>query len=267
VHPTLFKIGSFPISTYGLCVAVGLYLGVMLAERRAKKFGFDSDRILDLAFIGIISAFAGAKALYILVNFSDFLEEPLSYIFNRGGFVFLGGLLTGSIAGAIYLRWKKLPFLEIGDIVVPSIALGHAFGRIGCFMAGCCFGRVSSVFGIRFPAGSVCYDAHVFSGQISPMSAWSLPVIPTQLISSGANLAIFFYLIWALKRRRFSGEIFYLYLILYSISRFLQEFLRGDIERGVFWGGFSTAQIMVAILFAVAVFFRYRQSKIRNQDI
>jgi phosphatidylglycerol:prolipoprotein diacylglycerol transferase len=280
MHPILFYITKkFYIGTYGVMIAIGVLAGVLLAVRRGGKEHFKQDVILDLAFFCILGGIIGARLLYIIVYFRAFLEAPLQYLFARQGFVFLGGIAGAVAVGTIFIRRHRLPFWQIADVLAPSIPLAHTFGRLGCFSAGCCYGKpVPSwlqFLGIRFPAvfdqsgmyvGSGALLDHLNAGLLPPGATHSLPVYPTQLFESGANLLIFVTLLLVARRKRFDGQLLLLYLLLYSGVRFLVEFLRGDLERGIWFNTLSTSQILSIAVIGLAIYFWTRRHKAGSQN-
>ncbi len=281
MHPILFQIGDFIVPTYGAMIALGVIACVWTALRRARTLGISEDSIYDLGFWAVASGFVGARVLYIILNFGEFLDSPLSVLFSRSGFVFLGGL-----AGAIpmvfwYIHRHKLKTWEIGDIGGPSIALAHAFGRIGCFLAGCCYGGICpkdssfSFLGVQYPVlrdpktGEIlfswAYQDHLERHLIGSEATHSLAVYPSQLIESAALFLIFGALMLLWRRRKFSGQIFASYLMMYGIARFLLEFLRGDAARGI-WFGFSTSQWLGIVAVVAGVIIWIVQSRLGALD-
>ena len=177
----LFTIGPIVIHGYGLMIGIGFILCLFLGSRRANKHGLSSDAIWDIAMYGIVFGFLGAKLLYVLVEFKAFMANPLS-VLGSEGFVVYGGIIAGVLSAIVYCRKKKLVFLEYFDLAVPSIALAQGFGRIGCFLAGCCYGRkTDSWIGVVFPAG----------GQ-APVG---VKLLPTQLFSSAGDFLLVIILI------------------------------------------------------------------------
>ena len=151
----LFYIGRFSVHGYGLMIGIGFILALFLGEYRAKKKGMKEEAIIDLAIIAAVGGFLGAKILYIIVSLKEFLQNPLAVIGSEG-FVVYGGIISGVLCCMLYCKVKKLKFLDYFDIVMPEVALAQAFGRIGCFLAGCCYGRpTDSVFGVVFPEDSL----------------------------------------------------------------------------------------------------------------
>lgn len=231
----LFSIGRFTVHGYGLMIALGVIAAILLASMRAKKNGLSDDVMWDIAIWSIIGGGLGAKLLYIIVNFKGFLKNPKEYI-GAEGFVVYGGLILGILFALIYCKIKKAVFIDYLDIAVASISVGQCFGRIGCFLAGCCYGKeTTSCIGVTFPESS-----------LAPLG---VKVIPTQLISSFGNLLIAVALIIFYKKCKKQGFTSAMYLILYGIGRFLIEFLRDD-NRGGF-GPFSTSQ-WISFLFVAA---------------
>ena len=144
----LFSIGPFTIYSYGLMIAVGILVCIAMGMYRAKKRGMSDDAVLTIAIIGVLSGFIGAKLLYVIVEFDQFIEDPMS-VMGGEGFVVYGGIIVGVLSAVIYCRQKKLVFLEYFDLLAPSIAVAQGFGRIGCFLAGCCYGRETDLSGTQ----------------------------------------------------------------------------------------------------------------------
>ncbi len=216
----LVNFKEINIRTYGVMLSVGFITATAVAARTAQREGIPPDKIFDLAFWILLATLLGGRTLYLLVS-----KEPLNLSnlisFWQGGLVFYGGFIASLIAGYFYISINKLNFWQIADIVAPSIALGHAFGRFGCFSAGCCYGKITSS---SFPL------AAVFTEGLAPLH---VPLHPTQLYESFFNILLFFFLTIRRKNRKFFGEIISLYLILYAIIRFFIEFWRGDKVRGL----------------------------------
>lgn len=240
MHPILFKLGPVTIYTYGVCVFLGVILGYFVCLREAKKDGVDSRLVGDVLFWTLLFAFLGARIFYIIVNFGIFLENPASIIFSRSGFVFYGGLIFGVITLKFLIKRYHADFLEFMDIFAPGLALGHAFGRLGCFFYGCCYGKVTkSAIGILFPPDS-------------PAGNLGEKVIPTQLISSFFLFMLFFVLLLIKRRKKYGGQVFIAYLFFYGSFRFIIEFFRGDSRGGI--GFLSTSGGISIILAGIAVF-------------
>ena len=239
MRPVLFKIGKLSIPGYGLMIALGFVIALLVGGYRAKKKGLDAEAVIDLAIIAILTGFLGAKLLYIIISFREFLESPAVFL-KTSGFVVYGGIISGVLCCMLYCRIKKLKFLDYFDLVMPEVAIAQGFGRIGCFLAGCCYGReTDAAWGITFPADS--------------MAPSGVKLIPTQLMSAVGDFVIAAVLIVVAdvlvkKIKLVSGDIGCLYVWMYGIGRFFIEFLRNDFRGSV--GPFSTSQFIS--LFAVA---------------
>lgn len=236
----LFQIGSLTVHGYGLMIALGFLVCVIMGMYRAKRHKLDPEVVLDVALIGIVAGMIGAKLLYVIVEFKDFMKDPLAVIGSEG-FVVYGGIILGVLAPMLYCRKKKVDFLEYFDLAVPSISLAQGFGRIGCFLAGCCYGRQTDAwFGVIFPAGS--------------LAPAGVKLIPTQLISSAGDFLITIILILCYKRLKYKGNVGALYMLLYGVGRFLVEFFRSD-DRGAV-GILSTSQLIsIAIIIGAVILF------------
>lgn len=254
MHPILFEIpkidlgnwviGPIPIRLYGLMIGIGFLLGITLASRRAKKEGINPELILDMGVYLLLAAIVGSRALYVLTTLREFTRNPLDvFAIWKGGLVFYGGLLAAVPVGIWYVRKHSLPVWKTADIMAPSIALAHAFGRLGCFFAGCCYGAPCS--------GPVCMT---FSDPRS-LAPLGVPLFPTQLMESGGEFLIFGLLLALRPHKRFDGQLFGLYLIFYAMLRFTIEFFRGDVARGVYFGGLISTSQIIAILIALAAAF------------
>lgn len=217
MRPTLFTIGSLPIRSYEVMVALGFLIALYIAVRRAKKKNIPFRFMFDLGLCILISGFVGARIFYILqhIRSYDSLADTFSMIWE-GGLTFYGGFVLASLVGFIYLRSRRLPIAGVVDIIAPSLALGEGISRIGCFLAGCCFGKPTGLpFGVTFPENSL-------TGIITD----SQKVHPTQLYSSIILFCIFIILITFQRYTKFSGQLFLSYMIMYSIYRFSIDFLR-----------------------------------------
>lgn len=246
----LFSIGNFTIHSYGLLIAVGVILAAILAMKRAGKKDLDSEATLNMVIICVVFGFMGAKILYVFENFRAFLEDPLSVV-GSSGFVVYGGIALGVVAIILYCRIKNYRFFRYFDLLMPSVALGQAFGRLGCFCAGCCYGKETDAFwGVVFPEGS--------------FAPAGVPLIPTQLISSAGDFLIMIILLLFSRKAKKVGDVGALYLLLYGIGRFLVEFLRQNEQGGI--GMFTTAQIMSMVFVAASVILFVRNRKGRNAE-
>ncbi len=252
MYNDLFSIGPVTIHSYGLFTAIGLLTCLWLACTRAKKLGLNPDIPYGILFCGVIFGYICSKLTFVLVEVDQFIEDPKMFL-SQSGFVVIGGLAGGVLAAYVYCRFKKERFIDYFDLCAPSIAIAQGFGRIGCFLAGCCYGRETTSFiGVRFPVGSFApHDANL---------------IPTQLISAALNFVNMAFLLWLAKKTRKKGAIAATYMITYSIGRFLIEFLRDD-DRGVI-GFLSTSQFFsVLILIAGVIFLRWALVHTEKEEI
>lgn len=257
----LLSIGPFTIYGYGLMIGIGIIMAYLSAEFRAKKRGLESgDRILSLVIWCVVGGMLGAKLLYWITQYQEILADP-SVIWRNfaDGFVVYGGILGGIFTGWLYCRVTKIPFLKYFDLLMPSIALAQGFGRIGCFLAGCCYGRpTDSRIGITFSDSAFAPNG--------------VPLIPTQLISSALNFLHFGLLLWLAPRCKADGQLAGCYLMFYSAGRFILEFFRGDLERGSV-GILSTSQFISVFTFlagvSMVIFFGWRQvreKKVKEEE-
>ncbi|CAN5384539.1 prolipoprotein diacylglyceryl transferase [soil metagenome] len=245
MHPILFEIGGFPIYTYGVLLAAAYLLGLQFALVRARARGLDPNRIMDLGIWIIISALVGAKLLLVIVDFNTFWRDP-SEVFTlmRSGGVFYGGLITGFLVALWYLRRHRLPTWTVTDVFAPGIALGHVVGRLGCFFAGCCYGRPADV------PWAVTYT-NLFAAE-NVGTPLHRALHPTQLYEAGAELLILVLLLATERKGRpFPGRTFWGYMLVYGMSRFIIEIYRGD-PRGMV-GVFSTSQFVSILLVPLAI--------------
>jgi phosphatidylglycerol:prolipoprotein diacylglycerol transferase len=238
-------LGPITVYTYGVLLAAAYLLGLKLAMVRAERRGLDSVRVLDLGIYIIIAALVGAKLLLLITDFSTFRDNPEELLtLARSGGVFYGGLILAVIVALWYIRRAGLPLWTTCDVFAPGIALGHVIGRFGCFFAGCCFGKPTSL-----PWGITFTDPFAAANVGTPLN---VALHPTQLYEAGAELLILALLLGTERfGRRFGGRTFWLYMLLYAVSRFFIEFFRGD-ERGAV-GALSTSQFISVILAPLAV--------------
>jgi phosphatidylglycerol:prolipoprotein diacylglycerol transferase len=232
MHPVLFEIGSFPLGTYGLLLAIAFFAGAALAKRQGKLDGLAPEAITDLTIAMLISGIVGSKLLMVLVDLVSGapLREVLSFGTLRAG----GAIHGGVIAAALVFFWKLrrgqgLPLRVTGDALVPGVALGQAIGRLGCFSAGCCYGtETHAPWAVTFTNPI----AQAFSG--TPLG---VPLHPVQLYNTLANLAVMGVLLVARPKRAFQGQIFALYFLVEGLGRVITETWRGDVDRGTGWLG------------------------------
>lgn len=261
MHPILFEIpritllnwviGPIPIRLYGLMIGLGFIIGITLAARKAKKEKIDPDRIMDLGVYMLLMAIVGSRALFVLTNLREFVDHPLdAFAIWKGGLVFYGGLLAAVPVGIWYVKKHALPVWKTADIMAPSIALGQAFGRLGCFFAGCCYGAHCDL-----PVAVTFTDPN----SLAPLN---VPLYPTQLMESIGSLMIFFLLLLIHRLKKFDGQVFWFYILLYAVLRFMIEFFRGDMERGLYFGNaVSTSQIIALGMLCLSIFMVWKLSK------
>ncbi|MCL5098390.1 MAG: prolipoprotein diacylglyceryl transferase [Candidatus Omnitrophica bacterium] len=242
MHKIAFQFGSFTITWYGILVASGFLAGLWNASRRAVSVGIAAEQVLDLGPWLVIGGILGARILYVLSYWKDyFSHQPFWEMFmvQHGGLVYYGGLIGAVLAGSIYVRHKRLPYWKTTDLLAPSIALGHAFGRVGCLMNGCCYGRPTTLpWAIHFPLD------HETAG---------VGVHPTEIYSALANLGLYVVLAWLFRRKKYDGWIFALYLVAYSVLRGWIEMYRGDYTTYYLGGHFTPAQLVSMAVFVAGV--------------
>jgi len=247
MHPILFKIGSFTIYTYGFLVFVGVLFAYFFCLKQTGRENINKNVFSDIIFWTLIFSFIGARAFYIFTDFENFLQSPFEMLLSRSGFVFYGGVIFGIIALFILARLRKINFLKLADIIVLGVPLAHAFGRLGCFFYGCCYGRPTNSFlGVLFP-------------KESPAGAFGVCVIPTQLIESFFLLLLFLILLFFKKHKKFNGQLLAFYLIAYSILRFVIEFFRGDPRGNVFFLSLSQFISLFFLVFGIFLYLRLRR--------
>ena len=248
MYPELFRIGNFPINTYGVFLAVAFLCAILIAVRLARRDGLPAEKIYDLCLWMLLASLIGSKILMLFTE-PEYRDNPaalLSLDFLRSGGVFYGGLLGAVIAGYFLMKRYKLPWWKTADACAPGIAIGNFFGRQGCFAAGCCWGKPTTLpWGVKFTEAG-----HQITGV--PTDAY---LHPTQLYESFAMLLVFFFLLWLHKRKRFSGQVILAYAVAYSVIRFAIEFVRDD-PRGDVFGltsltGLSTSQ-MISLVIGIA---------------
>ncbi|HOW86210.1 MAG TPA: prolipoprotein diacylglyceryl transferase [Candidatus Aminicenantes bacterium] len=219
--PILVKIGPLTIHTYGFLMAVGVALALWFIYRQAKAAGLDADRIMDASFYTIIVSLIGAKLILFIGNISFYAKYPKELLsLAQSGGVFQGGLTFGTIFALWYFHRRKIPTWKTADIIAPALAMGHGFGRIGCFSAGCCYGRASTA-----PWAATFTDKYASQLTGIPLDS---PLHPVQLYEAGLNFLNFVVLYLILKRKKFDGQVFGFYIINYSVIRFFTEYFRGD---------------------------------------
>jgi len=244
MHPIMFEVGNFRIFSYGFMLALGVAISLILTVRVGRKEGVSEESILDLAIVTVLAGLLGARLFYVLVYDWSYYQNNLLQIFDlrNEGLVWYGGLILGALAALTYLRLKKLPMGKILDLFATYVALGYAFGRIGCFLNGCCFGKPTTLpWGVIFP-GLDLVARH-----------------PTQLYSSFFALLLFLFLLRLYPRRRFDGQVILSYIIGYAVIRFIIEFFR---ENLIVWQGFTVSQVLAVGIALIGVgIYRYLSKK------
>jgi len=266
MYPELFRIGSFPINTYGVFLAIAFLSAILITVKLAERDGLPRERIYDLSLWMLLASLVGSKILMLFTE-PEYRENPLGLLsldFLRSGGVFYGGLVGAVIAGYLLMRRYQLPWWKTADACAPGIAIGNFFGRQGCFAAGCCWGKPTSLpWGVQFSElgreiTGVPIDQHLH---------------PTQLYESFAMLLVFFGLLWLHKRKRFDGQVILVYALLYASIRFAIEFVRDD-PRGDILGlttltGLSTSQmisLVIGVLALILLIARNRKSRVLNYE-
>jgi phosphatidylglycerol:prolipoprotein diacylglycerol transferase len=246
VYPQLIHIGNFALPTYGFLVSLGVVVAILLIQKLAKAQGMDPDKVWNLAIIFVFAGIVGAKLLMFIAEWDTYAANPRE-IFTlstlQAGGVFSGGVVLAVIAGAWYMRRNHMPGLRTADVFAPGLALGHAFGRLGCFSAGCCFGRETTL-----PWGVVFHNplAHEVGGV--PLG---VHVHPTQIYEMLVELANFAILFWMLKHKKFEGQVVGAYMFIYGVARFFLEFLRGDPGRGQLFGTWMSETQGIALAMVI----------------
>lgn len=263
MHPVLLDLGRFKLHSYGVMIFLAFALGLLLAIHRAKRVGIPAQTVSDLTLVLMISGLLGARLTYVVGHLSEFKGRWLDIIspvqsdgtIGIAGLVLLGGFITATLVGAWYLRRKGVPFLKMGDLMAPSISLGIALGRIGCFLNGCCFGIPTHLgWGVQFPP-------HSLAGSVYPHQH----IHPTQIYEFLYSGMITLYLLHRDKHKRFEGELFLLLIILYGFFRFFNEMVRHyspSYRLVLFDGVHLTGSMMVsAIMVGVGWYFWVKLSK------
>lgn len=237
MYNVLLKIGPVVVHGYGLMIAIGVICALLVADRRARSRGLNADFVFSMGMVAIVAGFAGAKLLYCIIEYKAFLSNPWNTLAS-GGFVVYGGLICGVLAAMQMCRSKKASFLQYFDLTAPSIALAQGFGRIGCFLAGCCYGRETNSFlGVVFPHSAIAPSG--------------VHLLPTQLFSSAGDFAIAAILLLYARKDHRAGKVGALYLVLYSVGRFTIEFFRSDARGAV--GALSTSQFISIFTLALGL--------------
>lgn len=239
MRPILFKIGNLNIYGYGVMIAIGIICAVFLLSKRANQRHYNIDSVSNMAIIAIICGILGGKILFLLTEIKNIPSDPSILKDIKEGFVIYGAILGGALGVYFYSRKKSWNVLDVFDLVIPTVALAQGFGRIGCFLAGCCYGRpTNSIWGIKFK-----------NSLFAPSDVY---LIPTQLYSSLFDFLLCAFLLWYDKKNNKEGKVLGMYFLLYGIGRFLIEFLRNDPRGSI--GILSTSQFISIFVIAFAIF-------------
>jgi phosphatidylglycerol---prolipoprotein diacylglyceryl transferase len=260
-----------PLHTYGVMLALAFVAAIWLAQKEAARQGQDPQQVGDVSFWILVSSLVGARLYFILVNWGDYFGSnalvttrfgriPRFFALWEGGMVFYGGFIAAALAAAVYLRVKKIPFLPWADTLIPSVAFGQFMGRIGCFSAGCCWGRSCDPalpWAARFPPESLAFQSMAARANaalyIDPGHQHTIPIHPVQLYEAMGELLLFAFLaLWLRPRKRFNGQVMAAWLMLYAVLRTVTETFRGDIERGIALG-LGTGQWTSIVIFATGL--------------
>ncbi len=249
MFPKLFSYGSFVLPTYGVLVAVGFIAGLMVAVRLASEAGLEKGKIFNLGVAVSLGGIFGAKVFLIAQDWDYYRQHPgdiFSFSTLQSGGIFYGGLIVALAVGYWYVRRSGLPFLRTADAFAPGIALGHGIGRLGCFSAGCCWGKPTEFFwGVTF--------TNPYSHEVVGVPL-GIALHPTQLLESAAELIIFSFLYFQYRRKRFDGQTLGGFLLLYPAARFVIEFARDHSASAWLWSRvLSDAQGLSLVLMAVGV--------------
>ena len=281
MFPTLFElplpfVGPITIHTYGVLLVISFLVSIFVGRRMARREGLDPDMAVDIGVYVILAALVGAKVLLLVVDWDIYSRQFRSIVGEGGGSigqglepylgsvaaylgavarmgmsllqaggVFYGGFIAGILATLWYVRRHQLDLWKVGDAAAPAVAIGHGIGRLGCFAAGCCYGMATSLpWGVTF--------TDTYSGTLVGVPL-NIPLHPTQLYEATTNFILGAFLIWFSRRKQFDGQVFWLYVLLYAVLRFLHEFLRADPRGALFDGALSTSQFIAIIGATIAL--------------
>ncbi len=253
MHPILLQVGSLKLYTYGFFVALGFIIAIWFTKRNARFYGVPDQMVSDLFLTVLISALAGARILYVLINIDAYRDNFLD-IFKiwNGGLVFFGGFIGGALGAIIFLRIKKMDIWKTADVISPGLALGHSVGRFGCLFAGCCYGKSCSLpIAITFTNPD----------SLAPLN---IPLHPTQLYMIASNFVLFLILLAIQRRKRFNGMVFLSYIMLYSVFRSIIEFFRGDFRGNFFFDFLSLSQGIGLLVSCIALLFMIIKLRTRH---
>jgi len=236
MHPIAFQIGGFAIRWYGVMAALGFVAATFLIQWNRKYARVSSDQATTLMLLALFGGILGARIFYVIQFANQFRNNWLGvFRVDQGGLVFYGGFFLAMAAIIVYCRKQKLDIIRVLDVSTPSVAVGHALGRVGCFLNGCCFGKPTDcVFGVHYPADSAPF-----------LRYGDVPLHPVQLYEAGVNILIGL-LMLVLIRKCKRGTAMSAYLAIYGVIRFADEFFRGDHRQ--FWNGLTPAQTIGLIM-------------------
>lgn len=258
MYPVLFDLGQFTIGTYGLFYAIGFLLALRLAVGYARRDEIPPGRIVDLGIVTLIAGFIGAKLLLYVLDAGYYLKNPMQMLYNlRSAGVFYGGFALALLAALWYIRRHRLPLGRVFDLAAPALALGQGVGRIGCFAAGCCYGTSCDL-----PWAVTFTNARAFELTGAPLG---VALHPSQLYHALANFFVLAVTMVAMRKRRFDGQVFWIYILVYALLRAVVEMFRGDTARGLFFGGALSTSQMIAlpgiVLAAIMLFVLARRAR------
>ena len=247
MHPVIFKFGKLVIYSYSLMVVVAFCFMILYAWLEARRLKEDPEKVIDVGILMFFASFIGARILHCLVNWHIYAKD-LVRIFKiwEGGMVYYGGLAGACLVATAYILWQRLNWPKWADLFAPTAMLALVFGRIGCFLNGCCYGSVAPSWlpwKVKYPSFNL------------PLHLAAIPLHPTPIYESTIAAIIFLFLAWRSRHKKFNGEIFWLMLILYAVARFFLEFLRGDPRGQITSIHISTSQIISLALFLLSGFF------------
>ncbi|MFA9397266.1 MAG: prolipoprotein diacylglyceryl transferase [Clostridiaceae bacterium] len=241
MRPVLFQIFGKNIYGYGMMITIGIITAVLILNKRGKIRGYDEDSLLNMEIFAVIAGVLGGKILYLLTDLKNIIADPSVLKDFGNGFVIYGAIIGGALAVYIYAKRKKWDILKIFDLAIPSVAIAQGIGRLGCTLAGCCYGKeTTSKIYLEFTK--------------SPFAPNHVHLFPTQPISAVYDVLLGLFLIWFARKNIKDGRVFGLYVIFYSVGRFIIEFFRGDEVRG-FIGVLSTSQFISLFIVIVGVIF------------
>ena len=280
MRPILVSVHAFgteplALHTYGVSIAVAFLVAIAVGTRTAARTGEDPERVRDLCFWLLVSSLVGARLLFILTNAPDYVrlcqeagDCTRALRVWEGGLVFFGGFFGALITAILYLRHFKMRVWRVADVLAPSVPLGQFFGRLGCWAAGCCWGRpaegVALHWAARFPKVSLVWQDYVARHALSPTAELTPPLHPVQLYEALANLGLFLALSILGRRKRFDGQVLCAYLGGYALLRFVLELFRGDDARKFVFGSLSTSQAIALATLPLAALLAWRLHKART---